>query len=135
MYATMLENHAFLKKNFDLLAMYSQETVYPGSGVPNLPMTYYPLHVYPPNAVLSTPKSFAEKNGYGTGVEVVAFISNCKKAGGASRLKFIKELMGYIPVGGTINILDPIYNVQLYLMFCLMVFVVLPDSLLRWLHE
>jgi hypothetical protein len=98
MYATMLDNHAFLKKNFDLLAMYSQESVYPGSGVPNLPMTYYPLHVYPANAVLTPPKSFAEKDGYGTGVNVVVFISNCKKAGGANRLKFIKELMEYIPV-------------------------------------
>lgn len=66
MYATMLNDHRILKK-FNLLAMYSQESVYPGSGVPNLPMTYYPLHVYPPSAVLSTPKSFKEKDGYGTG--------------------------------------------------------------------
>lgn len=32
------------------------------------------------------------------GVHVVTFISNCKKAGGANRLKFIQELMTYIPV-------------------------------------
>lgn len=67
MYATMLNDHQFLKQHFDLLAMYSQETIYPGSGVPNLPLTYYPLHVYEPTAVLSPMKSFKEKDGYGTG--------------------------------------------------------------------
>jgi hypothetical protein len=67
MYVPMLSDFPFLKQHFDLLAMYSQETIYPGSGVPNLPMTYYPLHVYEPTAVLSPTKSFAEKNGYGTG--------------------------------------------------------------------
>ena len=76
MYAKMLDNKPFLKKNFDLMAMYSQETTYPGSGVPNLPMTYYPLHVYPPEAVLSQPKTFAEKNGYGTG-EWVLITDGC----------------------------------------------------------
>jgi hypothetical protein len=67
MYATMLTDHQFLKQHFDLLAMYSQETIYPGSGVPNLPLTYYPLHVYGPDAILSPMKSFKEKDGYGTG--------------------------------------------------------------------
>jgi hypothetical protein len=33
-----------------------------------------------------------------SGVHVVTFISNCKKSGGANRLKFIQELMSYIPV-------------------------------------
>ncbi|CAE7500162.1 fut11 [Symbiodinium microadriaticum] len=40
------------------------------------------------------------------GVDVVVFISNCKKSGGAQRLRFIKELMSYIPVhsyGGCLN--------------------------------
>ena len=98
MYATILNEHQFLKQHFDLLATYSQETIYPGSSVPNLPLTYFPLHVYDPSSIQSTPKTFKQKDGYGTGVNVVTFISNCKKAGGANRLKFIKELMNYIPV-------------------------------------
>lgn len=98
MYVPMLNEYQFLKQHFDLLATYSQETTYPNSGVPNLPLTYYPLHVYDADAVLTPPKTFAQKDGYGTGVNVVTFISNCKKAGGANRLKFIKELMSYIPV-------------------------------------
>jgi hypothetical protein len=67
MYVPMLNDFPYLKQHFDLLAMYSQEPIYPGSGVPNLPLTYYPLHVYEPTAVLSPIKSFSEKNGYGTG--------------------------------------------------------------------
>lgn len=98
MYVPMLNDYQFLKQHFDLLATYSQETTYPNSGVPNIPLTYYPLHVYEPSAVQTPPKTFAEKNGYGTGVNVVTFISNCKKAGGANRLKFIKDLMALIPV-------------------------------------
>jgi hypothetical protein len=76
MYATILEDYQLLKKNFDLLATYSQETTYPGSGVPNLPLTYYPLHVYDANAVKSLPKTFAEKDGYGTGMCSNSFLPN-----------------------------------------------------------
>jgi hypothetical protein len=72
MYATMLTDFQFLKQHFDLLAMYSQETIYPGSGVPNLPMTYFPLHVYQPESVLSPMKAFKDKDGYGTGLPILS---------------------------------------------------------------
>ena len=35
--------------------------------VPNLPITYFPLNILSVNAVLHKPRSFSEKNGFGTG--------------------------------------------------------------------
>jgi hypothetical protein len=67
-YAKILNKIPFVNKNFDLLATYSQSLIYPGSSVPNLPLSYYPLQVYPAEAVLSPPPKFKDKDGYGTGI-------------------------------------------------------------------
>lgn len=98
LYATMLTQAGMLRKNFDLIATYNQDPTYPNTGVPSLPLTYFPLHVYDPEYLLTPPLPFSEKTGYGTGVDVAVFISNCKKAGGANRLKYVKEMMEYIPM-------------------------------------
>jgi hypothetical protein len=66
-YAVVLGNVRQLNKRFDLLSTYSQEPVYPGTKIPNLPITYYPLHLVSAQAVLKAPKAFKDKTGYGTG--------------------------------------------------------------------
>ena len=49
-YATVMRNQQYLKQNFDLILSYSLDSTYLNSGVPNLPITYYPLHILSPNA-------------------------------------------------------------------------------------
>ena len=97
-YAQILSDREDIQANFDLLATYSMSHYYPGTSVPNMPLTYYPLNIKPPEAVLLPAKPFSEKTGYNTGVNVVVFTSNCKAAGAAQRTTFVKELMKYIPV-------------------------------------
>ena len=65
-YATVLSNPKQLKM-FDLLSTYSLKAHYPGTDIPNLPISYYPLHLVSANAVLMPARSFEEKTGYGTG--------------------------------------------------------------------
>lgn len=67
LYAKMLSNEAMLRKNFDLIATYNQDPTYPNTGVPSLPLTYFPLHIYEPEYLLTPPLPFSEKTGYGTG--------------------------------------------------------------------
>ena len=169
LYAKMLSDEASLRKKFDLIATYNQDPTYPKTGVPSLPLTYFPLHIYKPEYLLTPPLSFSDKTGYGTGeergvgihatavvlqavhtvwcdmrniylvcshssttlnhatfhctalmgtemfdlcvcvytcvhlpipsgVDVAVFISNCKKAGGQNRLKYVKEMMEHIPM-------------------------------------
>ena len=73
-YAPILLNPAGLKQ-FDLLSTYSMEPVYPGTTVPNLPISYYPLNLVSASAVLSPPRSFISKTGFGTGNRLLAFTS------------------------------------------------------------
>lgn len=98
-YATILQDLKYLQKNMDLMVTYSLSSIYPGTTVPNLPITYYPTHILSPEAVLQpSPFTFQQKDGYGTGVSVVLFTSNCKLAGATQRLKYLEELMRHIDV-------------------------------------
>ena len=97
-YARYLSDKAFLAKNFDLLATYSQQDLYPDTNIPNLPLSYFPLNILTPSAVLQPSRSFGSKTGYGTGVSVAIFVSNCKAAGAAQRHKYVEELAALIPI-------------------------------------
>lgn len=66
-YAPVLANFNYLNSNIDLLLTYSLSSIYPGSKVANLPITYYPLNIVSPLAVMQPARSFKEKNGYNTG--------------------------------------------------------------------
>lgn len=105
-YAKFLDRKKYLQKNFDLISTYSLKSVYPGTNIPNLPLSYFPLNILSPDAVMQPAHSFGEKNGFGTGVTVAAFVSNCKNAGASGRAQYLKELMKYIDVhsyGGCLN--------------------------------
>jgi hypothetical protein len=106
-YATIMKDHEYLRSTFNFMVTYSLATVYPHTDLPNLPITYYPSHILPARAVLQPPKlSYEDKNGYGTGVMVALFTSNCKAAGAAERLKYLQALMEHIDVhsyGGCLN--------------------------------
>ena len=65
-YAPILLNPSELKQ-FDLLSTYSMEPLYPGTDIPNLPISYFPLHLVSASAVLSAPRPFKDKTGFGTG--------------------------------------------------------------------
>ena len=69
-YATILNDKIDLQKNFDLLATYSLSTVYPGTNIPNLPLTYFPLNLLAVESVLQPPRPFHKKTGYGTGLRL-----------------------------------------------------------------
>ena len=66
-YALILQNKKLLEESFDLLATYSLKNFYPGTSIPNLPLTYYPLHILALESILQQPKPFMHKNGYDTG--------------------------------------------------------------------
>jgi hypothetical protein len=66
-YAGVLSNTKYLESHFDLMVTYSLQETYPGTNIPNLPITYYPLNMLSPNAVRQAPRSFTEKDGFGTG--------------------------------------------------------------------
>ncbi len=98
-YARILADLQYLQKNMDLMVTYSLSSVFPGTSVPNLPITYYPTHIFSPEAVLRpSPYSFRTKDGFGTGVMVALFTSNCKLAGASERLKYLQELMQHIEI-------------------------------------
>lgn len=106
-YATIMKDYKYLENTFDLMITYSLSSIYPNTNIPNMPITYYPSHILSVNEVLKPPVySFKEKDGYGTGVTVSLFTSNCKLAGANERLKYIQELMQYIDIhsyGGCLN--------------------------------
>jgi hypothetical protein len=97
-YAKFLQRTDYLEKNFELISTYSMRTHYPGTKVPNLPITYFPLNILSADSVLQPVRSFADKNGYGTGVSVAAFVSNCKAAGATERTAYLEELMKHIKI-------------------------------------
>lgn len=69
-YAPVLSNLKYLSTHMDLMITYSQESVYPGTGIANMPITYYPLNIVSPQAVMQPPRSFEKKDGYGTGAYI-----------------------------------------------------------------
>ncbi len=66
-YAQILADLPYLQNNFDLIVTYSLSKTYPGTTVPNLPITYYPSNVVSTAAAMQPAKPFSEKTGYGTG--------------------------------------------------------------------
>lgn len=97
-YARVLNNIDYVENNFDLLATYSMEPIYPGTNIPNMPITYFPLNLMSINSVLQPARPFESKNAYGTNVNVAVFASNCKNAGAIQRLKYLEELMKFVTV-------------------------------------
>jgi len=97
-YAKFLADLAYLNRHFQLLATYSQEELYPGTNIPNLPLTYFPLNILAPAAVLQPARAFAEKTGFDSGVSVAIFVSNCHAAGASQRFKYVDELSKLIKV-------------------------------------
>ena len=97
-YAKFLQRTDYLEKNFDLISTYSMSNIYPGTKVPNLPITYFPLNILSPEAVLQPSRPFKDKNGYGTEVAVAMFVSNSKAAGASERAKYCEELIKHIPI-------------------------------------
>lgn len=65
-YAHIL-NDPIQLKTFDILMTYSLKPFYGNSNIPNMPITYYPLHILSTNAVLQPPRPFQMKSGYNTG--------------------------------------------------------------------
>ena len=65
-YARVLSDFEALKK-FNVLLTYSLKPYYPGTNIPNLPITYFPLHILAPQIVLQPARPFSEKTGYNTG--------------------------------------------------------------------
>jgi len=66
-YATVLSDTSYLDNHFDVTLTYSQATHFPHTRVPNLPMSYYPLNIVSPQAVLQPAREFDDKDGFGTG--------------------------------------------------------------------
>jgi len=97
-YAKVLSNLEYLGKSFDLIATYSTQEKYPGTSVPNLHLSYFPLNIVDPLAVMQPPRDFSKKDGYGTGVSVVLFTSNCGAAGAEGRYQYVEKLMKLITI-------------------------------------
>lgn len=97
-YARFLSDTAYLQRHFGLIATYSHAAIYPGTSIPNLPLTYFPLNILTPQAVLQPPRPFAQKTGYDSGVAVAAFVSNCQAAGASARLAYLEELSKLVKV-------------------------------------
>ena len=107
-YAPILNDKEKLNR-FDAVATYSQQALFPNTKIPNIPLTYYPLNIMNINAIMHAPRPFKSKNGYGTGVNVAVFISNCKTAGAYERFSFLQDLMNSIKIhsyGGCLHNMD-----------------------------
>jgi hypothetical protein len=75
LYAPVLQNFDYLKKNFELMITYSLDSPYPGTTIANLPITYYPSHIVPIDKVLEPGKSYQEKTGFSTGMLLLVLLS------------------------------------------------------------
>lgn len=62
-YAPVLQKTLFLKEKFDLMMTYSLSDRYGSTGVPNLPMTYYPLNIVAMEAIMQPARPFQDKVG------------------------------------------------------------------------
>lgn len=67
-YSPVLANLKYLEANIDLMVTYSLADVYPGTSVPNMVITYWPLNIVSPQAVLQPARPFVDKTGYDTGI-------------------------------------------------------------------
>jgi len=107
-YAPILNDKEKLNR-FDAVATYSQRALFPNTKIPNIPLTYYPLNIMHINSIMHEPRPFKSKTGYGTGVNVAVFISNCKSAGASERFSFLQDLMNSIKIhsyGGCLHNMD-----------------------------
>ena len=66
-YAPVLSDPSYLHASFDATLTYSRAALFPNTDLPNLSMTYYPLNIVSPLAVLQPPRDFDDKDGFGTG--------------------------------------------------------------------
>jgi hypothetical protein len=66
-YASVLSDYTYLHASFDATLTYSRATHFPRTELPNLSMSYYPLNIVSPQAVLQPPRDFLDKDGFGTG--------------------------------------------------------------------
>lgn len=66
LYAPILTDFKALA-HFDVLITYSLRSTFPGTTIPNIPVTYFPLNIVSPNVLSHPPRPFDEKNGYETG--------------------------------------------------------------------
>lgn len=120
-YAKLLNDKRELSK-FDLLVTYSQKDMYPGTVIPNLPVTYFPLNILSPKSILQPPRPFSQKDGFGSGLfttlkimlffkvfisgaNVALFTSNCHAAGASSRFEYVQQLLQFIKVSCFVLIL------------------------------
>ncbi|RYH24213.1 hypothetical protein EON65_17065 [archaeon] len=99
-YSPVFADLPYLQRTMHLLVTYSLSNVYPGTRLPNIPITYYPTHILSAEAVLNKP-DMPKKTGYGTKVLVATFTSNCGNAGAKERFKYLEELMTHIEVSDT----------------------------------
>ena len=53
---------------------YSLSSVYPNTDVVNLPITYFPLNIISPDAILHPPRPFNDKTGYDTGMNKIIMV-------------------------------------------------------------
>jgi len=107
-YAPVLNDIDKLNK-FDAVATYSMKPLYPNTKVPNIPLTYYPLNIMNINAIMHKSRSYKDKTGYGSNVNIAVFISNCKIAGASERYQYLQELMNNIKIhsyGGCLHNMD-----------------------------
>ena len=56
-YAKVLSNFEELK-SYDALMTYSMQTIYPGTAIQNIPITYWPLNIVTPNVVLQPARPY-----------------------------------------------------------------------------
>jgi hypothetical protein len=105
--------------HLDLLATYMRKDKH--LGVQNMPLSYFPLHFVPASVVLKAsieysihsvnphehtmqpPVPFEQKTGFGSNVQVSAFISNCANAGASKRAAYLFELTKLIPGAHSCN--------------------------------
>lgn len=97
-YSPVLGSLKYLENNMDLMVTYSLKDIYPGTTLPNMPITYYPLHIVSAQAIMQPARPYSDKTGYGTGVDVALFTSNCMNAGAKARSAYIEELMKHVKV-------------------------------------
>lgn len=77
-YAPVLQQTKYLQDHFDVMMTYSLKKEYESTGIPNLPMTYYPLNIVSMEAIMQAARPFADKIGIeGKGVYLVNLLYYC----------------------------------------------------------
>ena len=62
-YAPVLQKKKYLKSKFDVLMTYVLDSTYGDTGIPNIPMTYYPLNIVAMEAIMQPARPFIDKVG------------------------------------------------------------------------